>query len=178
MDTTGKALVEFWKRAGDQGLMKKNTANSLQSACSQVLGVLDNWETLDVTALDRNDVHRRFVNKRHNDFKPESLAVYKRRFNLALDQFVSYTKNPEGWKPSAQGRDTIPKKRSEKVTNGSRLPETTVKEPLLPGHAGLVEYPFPLREGRFAYLRLPADLKAADVKRLTGFLNTLADDTA
>jgi hypothetical protein len=39
-----------------------------------------------------------------------------------------------------------------------------------------VEYPFPLREGRLAYLKLPVDLKATEVKRLTAFLNTLAVD--
>ena len=45
-----------------------------------------------------------------------------------------------------------------------------------PSRSGLVEYPFPLREGRFAFLRLPADLKMADVKRLTAYLSTLADN--
>ena len=41
---------------------------------------------------------------------------------------------------------------------------------------GLVEYPFPLREGVFAYLRLPVDLSAADVKRLTADLAALVID--
>jgi hypothetical protein len=38
----------------------------------------------------------------------------------------------------------------------------------------MVEYPFPLRQGRLAYLKLPVDLTAAEVKRLTAFMNTLA----
>lgn len=42
--------------------------------------------------------------------------------------------------------------------------------------SGLVEYPFPLREGRLAYLRLPMDLKMAEVRRLVSYLNTLAVD--
>jgi len=41
---------------------------------------------------------------------------------------------------------------------------------------GLVEYPFPIREGQTARLILPRDLKIAEVKRLTAFLATLPVD--
>src|SRR4051812_16808613 len=80
VDTSGKAFVEFWKWVGDKGLMKHNSARNLRTASIQVLGVLDDWETLDVTALNADDLHRRFVNKRHTEFTPASLAAYKRRF--------------------------------------------------------------------------------------------------
>ena len=69
-------------------------------------------------------------------------------------------------------------------TNGTSTAITPPSEPetlSLPAtsRTGLIEYPFPLREGRFAYLRLPTDFTVADVKRLTAFLNTLAlDDDA
>ena len=41
-----------------------------------------------------------------------------------------------------------------------------------------MEYPFPLREGRPVFLRLPMDLKLAEVSRLTAYLKTLAVDSA
>lgn len=184
MDTTGKACVEFWKWAPQKGLVNANTATAHRVACTQVLGVLDNWESLDVAALDTEDVFTRFVNLKGKAFTPESLTTYKSRFSRALATFLEYAKNPAGWKPKSQ-----PKR--EKQTNGpapspaggSPKPHSEESEPppaLMPptSRTGLIEYPFPLREGRFAFLRLPTDLTAADVKRLTAYLNTLALDDA
>jgi len=52
MDTTGKALVEHWNWAAEKGGMNKHTAAGLRAACTQVLGALDNWESVDITSLD------------------------------------------------------------------------------------------------------------------------------
>ena len=66
-------------------------------ACSRVLGVLENWETLDLAALDMEDVFNRFVNLRGKDFTPESLLTYKSRFNQGVTTFLAYAKDPAGW---------------------------------------------------------------------------------
>jgi hypothetical protein len=179
MDTTGQALVDFWKWAGDKGLVNENTANARSTACNKVLGVVEGWEKLDVSALDTDDVLRRFMNKRAKDFTPGSLNSYKSRFLQALEEFMKYTKSPETWKPSTESRTVTAKKDKPAAKNGNGTPTPEpVVETQHPGRVGLVEYPFPLREGRFAYLKLPADLKMADVKRLTTYLNALASDDA
>jgi hypothetical protein len=176
IDTTGKSLVDHWGWAADKGLMKANTASALRAACSQVMSALDDWQTLDVRTLEVGDTFKRFQNKRAKDFTPESLEAYKRRFTLAVKSFLDYADNPGGWKPAS--RDTA--KRGKKV-NGSddagsapSTPSAVAQETRSsPPASGLIDYPFPLRAGRPAYLRLPADLTAAEVKRLTTFLNSL-----
>jgi hypothetical protein len=175
MDTSGKALVEFWKYAGEKGIVNHNTAVAKRIACGKVLGVMDDWESLDVSALNVDDVFRRFTNKKSKEFTPASLGTYKSRFTQALSEFLAYKESPESWKPKAQDRAATKERGSVGATpkNGNVIPPP---DNSLPGRTGLVEYPFPLREGRFAYLRLPPDLKMADVKRLTAYLNTLADD--
>jgi len=179
IDTSGKALVAFWKWAAEKGRMKANTAGALRAACTQVLGVLDNWETLDVRGIDVGDATRRFVNKRNTGFTPESLEAYKRRFAQAVKLFLEYADNPSGWKFNS--REATPKR--ERKINGTTPEATATPAPAADRAAtpssvmsGLVEYPFPLREGRLAYLRLPMDLKMAEVKRLVSYLNTLAVD--
>ena len=176
IDTSGKALVEHWKWAADKGLMNTNTASGLRAACSQVLSVVDGWEKLDVGALDVDDVCRRFQNKRNKEFKPASLEAYKRRFVQAVQLFLAYAKNPSSWKAPSQERSVRKDKKSPSGLNGesSSSADDTSNPPVMV--RGLMDYPFPLREGRFAYLRLPSDLKMAEVKRLTAFLNTLAVD--
>ncbi len=185
MDTTGKACIDFWKWAPTKGLVNANTATANRVACSQVLSVLENWETLDVAALDMEDVFTRFVNLKGKNFTPESLTTYKSRFARAVSNFLDYAKNPAAWKPKAQSPSQSqpqPRRAKPVATNGTPTPTASpVPDPSLAAtsRAGLVDYPFPLREGRFAYLKLPADLTAADVKRLTAYLNTLAlDDVA
>ena len=178
IDTSGKALVAFWKWAAEKGRMKANTAGALRAACTQVLGVLDNWQTLDVRGIDVEDTTRRFVNKRNTGFTPESLDAYKRRFAQAVKLFLEYADDPSGWKFNS--REATPKR--ERKGNGGAAVTTTATPTAeravtaTPVMSGLVEYPFPLREGRPVYLRLPMDLKMAEVKRLVSYLNTLAVD--
>ena len=38
---------------------------------------MDDWEKLDVSALNVDDVFRRFTNKRSKDFTPQSLGTYR-----------------------------------------------------------------------------------------------------
>jgi len=174
INTTGKALVEHWRWATEKGLMNVNTANAFKAACSQVLGVLDGWETTDIRKIDAADVCRRFQNKRNKDFKPESLETYKRRFTQAVKLFLDYADNPSGWKAPSQDRP----RKEKRVSPGSgiELAQTGPENQPPASTNGLVDYPFPLREGRIAYLRLPVDLKLTEVKRLNAYLTTLAVD--
>lgn len=176
IDTSGKALVEHWKWAADKGLMNPNTANGLRAACSQVLSVADGWETLDMRTVDVDDLCRRFQIKRNKDFKPPSLEAYKRRFAQAVQLFLEYAKDPSAWKAPSQDRSARKEKKLSSSANGET--PSPAGERLVPSAvmSGLVDYPFPLREGRLAYLRLPSDLKMAEVKRLVAYLNTLAVD--
>ena len=179
IDTSGKALVSFWGWAANKGLMKANTAGGLRAACSQVLGALEDWETIDIRTLDVEDTYRRFQNKRAQDFTPESLEAYKRRFAQSVKLFLEYAENPSVWRfesraPSKKGR----KANDDGAGSDDGSPNVsaviaTVRA-MAPQASGLVEYPFPLRTGRLAYLRLPADLTASEVKRLTTFLSSLA----
>lgn len=191
IDTSGKALVAFWKNAGDKGEVNPNTAASYRGTCATVLSAVDDWETTDVRTLDIDATFRRFVNKNSSKFKQASLQSYGRRWPVAVRSFLEYAKDPAVWKapasdkpsaglkkgrpaqeesPGPRGPDPIPAANLNRVVGGGAnfTPGTVL--------SGLVEYPFPLRQGRLAYLRLPVDLTGVEIKRLTAFLNTLAVD--
>lgn len=185
IDTSGKRLVAHWKWAADKGLMNANTASSLQAACSQILGELDDWETLDIRALDTQDAFRRFQNKRSKDFAPASLETYRRRFNHAVKLFLKYADDPSGWRPPSRGtpvNGSTPRKskKASRMNSASDelevVTDTEEAASVISRGGALVQYPYPLREGRLAYLRLPVDLKMAEVERLHAYLKTLAID--
>ena len=169
--------MEHWNWAASKGVMNKNSAAAVRAACAQVLGVLDGWENIDVTTIDPDDVVQRFKNLRAKDFKPESLETYGLRFKKALASYLEYTRDPGTWKPTKQNRTQRPTHR-----NGNGAEQTTDNQaespsrPTEPPRSGLVDYPFPLRDGLTVRLMLPRDIKSAEVKRLTAFMSTLTVD--
>jgi len=172
METTGKALVAHWQWAAKKGLMNANTAAGLGSACAQVLGALEGGDALDVTKLDVEEVLGRFQNLRGKKYRPKVLDTYKKRFRYALASYLDYLKDPGGWKPRSAPPRAAPL--HAETGDASRPAVETTVQPL--PATGLVEYPFPVREGLIARLVLPRDLKAAELKRLHAFMSALLVD--
>jgi hypothetical protein len=171
--TSGKNLVDHWSWATAKGLMNQNTASALRAACSQVLGVLDGWETEDIRKLDAESTLKRFENLRKKDFKPQTLETYKRRFRQAVASFLSYHDNPGNWKGPSQDQ------RSEKTerNGGPRRPAEEERSFVDEGQAGrTVDYPYPLRNDMTVRLTLPRDLNRAEVKRLSRFMESLVPE--
>lgn len=175
METTARAFLDHWSWAAEKGVMNRNTAAGLRAACTQVLSVLENWESVDIKALDIEDTLSRFQNLKKKDFKPAVLETYKRRFRQAIGSYLSYLDDPGGWRPKTAERagGGEPRTGTEPPAEGRRLaPQRATAQ------AGMVDYPFPLplREGQDVRLSLPRDLKVSEVKRLTAFLMSLAID--
>ncbi|HET6204764.1 MAG TPA: hypothetical protein VFI25_18375 [Planctomycetota bacterium] len=152
--------------------MNKSTAAGLRAACSQVLGVQENWESVDVKTLDIEEALTRFQHLRKKDFKPSVLKTYRQRFQSAVESFLRYQMDPAVWKPRASERPA----NKERAARGDR--EAVEIRPVrqeMP-QTGMVEYPFPLRAGQIVRLALPRDLKSSEVDRLHAFMRTLAVD--
>lgn len=176
METTGKALAEHWNWAAQKGLLNKNTARSFGNACSQVLSAQEDPDNVNVSALDVELALTKFQNLKKKNFKPKVLEVYKSRFRRALALYLSYIEDPAGWRPTSP-RASRPTEEPNKKSGAPKKEEVMVGVGEHPG-MGLVEYPFPLRDGQNARLILPRDLKAAEVKRLTAFMASLAVDSS
>ena len=174
METSARDLIDHWTWAAEKGLMNRNTAGGLRSACSRVLEALgDGWEQTNISELDVEETLLRFQNLKKKDFLPQVLEEYKQRFRKAVRSYLEYLANPGGWKPSAQDSSTAAQ-RSSRVSKDRSAPS---QEPTAQGayrHAvNEVEYPFPLRTGVMARLVLPKDLTRDDVNRLSAFMSML-----
>lgn len=167
--------MDHWTWAAEKGLMNRNSAFGLRAACSQVLSVLDNWQEIDVTAIDVEDLLKRFRNLRARDFSPSSLNAYDKRFRNGIASFLEFVRNPGGWKPSTRA----PRKprAQENAAEADETPREEAKISVSRNETpGLIEYPFPLREQLVARLMLPRDLTIAEARRLHGFMNAVAID--
>lgn len=176
MEATGKQFVEFWSWASQKGLMNENTAYAFSSPVRKIISVDENWENLDVSKLDVEDILQRFQNIHGKEFKPESLNAYFRRFRQAHLLYLQYVENPTAWK--YKGQQSSPRKQKPKKADKNQNIEDTFEMPVTQASNStqMVDYPFPLRENFIVRLKLPTDLKANEVERLATFMRTLVAD--
>lgn len=180
-DGTGSGLITFWDWAGEKGLVKESTASARRTAISEVLDALgDAPDQIDIRTLDVADALRRFENLKSAKYTPGSLNTYKSRFRSAVEDYLQYLGEGSDWQPGIQSRTRKKKKRAtgDKSTSPPESQpsdtETAPTHSSWPTGPRLIEYPFPVREGVVAVLKLPSDLSASEARRLGAWLDALA----
>jgi hypothetical protein len=174
---TGQAFVRHWDWVAEKGLMPAATARAIRAAASQILKIDDNWENLDVRALDVDRLFARFRNL--SKLAPGSLAAYESRFRSGLESYLAYLDNPTSYQPKTRKvgvRDEKPSKEKgkSKLESAAGTQSPILSTPVLTSSTKLVVYPFPVRSDVFAELKLPADLTIDEALRLSAFLKAIA----
>ena len=177
MDGFSRAdLLKFLDFLQDKGLMNADTVGSRRVAVTAVLGILDEDEASDVRTVDMDSLMTRFVNKKGNGFKPESLKLYKARASKALEDFVFYKKDPLSFKPGLTTRGTksaAENTREAKDSQDVTRPQKTAQTQGL-GTETLV-FPIPIRPGVVIKIAgIPSDLTTSEAKRVSSVIMALA----
>ncbi|MCL5996135.1 MAG: hypothetical protein M1546_08770 [Chloroflexi bacterium] len=182
--------MQFLDRASATGRIKPDMAGRLAAAVRKVLEFDHDWEETDMSQVDVENVLARFRNLSALAYSPGSLIEYERRFKRAKAMFLEYVQDPSHWKQNgqmAQNKKTTTKKQAGK-TKRKTVMLTTLTPPTQnemaemasvatnPAGIQMIDYPFPLRDACIVRLRLPADLKTAEVERLTLFMRSVAVD--
>ena len=175
---TVDGLIAFADYLSDKGYASSAATNPWKSAARQVFNTVDgtNFGGVDLRSLDIDDYLARFETMTRGKYKAESIAAYRARLRRALDAYLGYLET--GQPP--QLRAGVPKRRGASA-GGTASGNGTTSPPLQSGgHGGtaappidLVDYPFPLRSGQLAYVRLPRRLDRTDAERLAAFVRTL-----
>ena len=176
--TPARAMVDHWEWAAKEGLINEATASALSTSCRHVLGVVPNWESLDVQTLDVDDCINIFNNLRSKEYKPRSLKDYTGRFRRAVNSYRSYLEDPASWRfPSSRWQSAS---RSDGFASTSRgrarqIDEVSTTKDV---SADVVshEYSFPIRPDFMAKLAIPRDVTTAEINRLVAWARTLAVD--
>jgi hypothetical protein len=103
VDYSKRALLKFLDFAAENGLMQPATVNARQVAVSRLLTDLTDGEEADVRTIDLDVAAQKFAN-RSGDLSPETLAAYKRRAGIAIDEFIEWNENPAEYQPRPFGR--------------------------------------------------------------------------
>lgn len=182
---TGAGLVAFLDYAIQKGYLKTATGQAMKTAVKEVLSATqgpDEWEAVDLTSLDEDDVLRRFETLRAMKFSAGSLSTYRGRYARAAAMFEEFRASPSTWRPSVKQRSrTKGNGASTAATpgptgiDGGAPPTPAPQSGPRPGHgSAIITYPFPLRQGVLASLELPPDLTRREAQRLVAFIESLA----
>jgi hypothetical protein len=165
----------------EKGLMARATASARKAAVSKVLGILDESESQDVTAIDLDSVMSRFGHLQGKGYTPQSLVTYRSRVKAALDDFSSYVQNPLAFKPSLQPRERKPSSdkiplNSERGASGGGVPEGGRQtSPPIAGPMASSILPIPIRADLTVHVQgLPFDLTAAEAKKIAAVIHAMA----
>lgn len=181
---TGKGLIEFLEWVGSSGEVNRSTANAYRTGTLNVLEIGgpdgESGDELDMVSLDIDNHLDRFTRLKAGDYKTSSLNTYKTRFRNAVEMYRKWLENPASpaWKADLRERRATKSKKEAEVSADEAIPPTSPNGSSgnKDGNLELLEYPFPLKEGGTAYLKLPHDLHTSDVERMTKFLQSLAID--
>lgn len=177
-----EAALDFLEYLAQKGLMAPATARARKAAVNMVLGILDEQEAQDVTAIDLDSVMSRFGHLQGKDYTPDSLRTYRSRVKAALDDFESYLQNPLAFKPSLQTREKKPSAARSPANMSARelrSPETR-QEPRAQGAplVGPMEssiLPIPIRADLTVRIQgLPFDLTEAEARRIAAVIQAMA----
>jgi hypothetical protein len=193
---TGAGLVAFLDRAGSRGDLNQSTAHGLKAAVSQVLGIEDGLDQVDIKDLDVDNLLIRFATLRKSEYTPASMRSYQSRFRNAVTMYRAWLNNDPNWRRTVKARPAAEKNSGpQKVVKPSL---TSATEPVQDraaervrhesdsdfiaagdeSKALTVNHQFPLRPGLIVQLRLPVDLTVADAIRVSNFVRSLAFDDA
>jgi hypothetical protein len=184
MSGTGNGLIAFLDWAARAGELSRTTANGYKTAVTQLLGIDEQWGTLDVTTLDMERQAERFGRVRAGDHKVDTLQVYVSRAKTAVRLYLNYINNPSSFRAGGRGRTKSPSTTKTKgsqsakpVQNHAAGPESNARHTgTAADPASLERYPFPLRQDLMVYLSLPRDLSRSEAHRLGAYLTSLAMD--
>ena len=179
---TPSGLLAYCEYLMSKGYATSAQINPWRTAIIKVFETVEpeGWESVDLASLDVDDFLVRFQTLAGAQYKAESTTAYKRRIYNAIDAHDHYlstgrppTFRQGGSKPKSSetkaqtaGSDNVAKIDAKQSTNGTPAPAS-----------GLVEFPYPLGDGRMVKLVLPPRVKPDDVNRLCAFIRTLQDDS-
>lgn len=176
---TAEGLMEFFDFLVAKGYATPAAVTPLKSASRQILSTVDgdDFAGIDIRTLDVEEHLDRFENMVVGQYKHESLTQYRNRFKRGVAAYLSYLNDKQI--PSFGG--SARKRGAERAAGKPKAPTRdapVLASPSMPVSTSerLIDYPFPLRSGQIAILRLPVGLERIDAERMGAFIRTLVLD--
>ena len=170
------AMFRWIQYTIDEHELVEATAQALRTASTKVLDVVPD-HSVQIEALDVQDVVRKFHIKHRGTMKEATVNTYEQRFRQTVEMYTKWLAKDDSWRPATRNRSTAPKKAgSQKPDDKVQATLPAEQQPPTPPLPGMINYPFPIRPGMQGKITLPEDLTMREAKRIAAFVSTLAFD--
>src|SRR5690606_37233860 len=152
-------LINFYDFARRDRNMARALSYARKSSCRKIYPYLTDDEKADVRKINLDKVIERISKLNGADLTPDKLKAHQGQVRKAIEEFLAYKQDPEGWEPA------------------SKQPTEQDKQEI---REALATYQFPMRPNLIVTLEgLPLDMTRREAQRLSDFIGTLAlvDDT-
>jgi hypothetical protein len=170
-------LVAYCDWLKEKSYHSPNAVEAWKTAIKKVFEAVepDGYESISLEGLDLDDYITRFRNKVGGDYKAETITVYAKRIRNAIEAQAYYLKNGKAPSFRTGARSKTKKSDGAAASNVEQLrPENGNGNGSDYGNGNLVKYPFPLKNGQLAELRLPRrGLEKDEADRLTQMIRAL-----
>lgn len=182
-DYSRDALLEFLDFLANKGLLNRSTAISRKAAVNTLLSILSPDEAADLRSLNLDDLVLRFMNIKGNEFKPESVRVYKSRLTSVLDDYGRYKKDPLGFRPRIAPRERVeksPRTGNDKPNGSQGNPRSGSGElgeapPSSDDPIQSIVFPIPIRPGIIVKVAgIPSDLTPDEAQKIGNVILALS----
>jgi hypothetical protein len=176
---TAAHYMFFLDWAQRKGELPANTVQNWRSTSTKVLEIEDDWQDLNLVALDLDAHLDRFEILKRTTYSSGSMNTYKSRMRVAIETYRRWLAKAPDWKPKGSS-STRPSRNNSKKSPGEAplaSPAQQKVEPLVghvPTHTPLIEYQLALRPGVRAHLTLPEILTEREAQRVVRFIQGLA----
>jgi hypothetical protein len=171
-------LVEFLDYMANKGLGGSSMLAGRKTAVNAFTSVLDADELVDLRKLDLDVVATRLINRRGNEFKPESVRVYRSRVEAAIADLVRYRQDPIAFKPiGAAPPKRPPADKKEKASVSADVSQPASPKFIEPALTSEITFPVPIRPSVVVRLiGIPSDLTRKEAERISAVVLALASN--
>jgi hypothetical protein len=180
-DFSKTAFFRFLDYLSKEDLITFQTVRGWRTSASKLMMDLSEAEDADIRTVDLDLAIRKTVNRDSIALSPQSLKTYRRRVSIAINEFIKYQSDPNGYEPQylngqsrakSDGENGVRQEQSKpvKLTSSAKQDKEIVHV-----SSGLT-LSYPLRTDFLAQIVIPRDLNTIEAKRLAGFLLTIAVD--
>jgi hypothetical protein len=176
-DSTVTGLLAYCDWLRDKGYQSDNAIEAWKTAIKKVFETVEpeSYEQISVENLDLDDYVNRFRTLAGADYKAETITVYAKRIRNAIeahDYYREHGRPPSFRKPAKRAKDDS-RSGSKSASKNNKVDSREAGNGYGENGGQLVRFPFPLRSGQMAELKLPPRLEKIDADRLAGFLRAL-----
>ena len=171
-DYSESSFSNFMRQCVETRMVNPAVMRARKEAAEKLMEELRSHERQDLRLVDLDELCSRFHKLEGSSIRPESMEVYKSRLKDALNDFISWTDNPENFMPrESEHKQLREQLKREPDSHKQAREELALNPPRNPHEI----FPVPIREDLVVYIQnVPLDMTRREAEKIAAVVRALA----